>query len=354
MFLNLPTKFAVIPKNILVIRLSAMGDVAMSVPVIRAVSEQYPHAQILFLTRKTFNPFFEGIENLTLINPDLKGEHKGVAGLFKLFLQIKKQYKPSLVLDIHDVLRTKILRTFFRFSGVKISVIDKGRAEKKALTRRENKILKPLRHSTLRYADVFEKAGISLKLNKNSVLKPKISDKLQVFLSKDKKNIGIAPFAMHLQKQYPIEKSEKLINLLTQKGYRVLIFGGGKKELQFAEKMEQKHEDVFSIIGKFKLADEIALISRLDLMISMDSANMHIAALTGIHILSIWGGTHPFAGFTPFIADDKSHIIQRNDLDCRPCSVFGSKACFKSNLECFDINPEKIIDKIESISSILH
>ncbi len=337
-------------KNILVIRLSAMGDVAMSVPVIRAVSEQYPDVRILFLTRKTFNPFFEGIENLILINPDLKGEHKGVAGLFKLFKQIKKQYNPYLVLDIHNVLRTKILRTFFRFSGVKISVIDKGRAEKKALTRRENKILKPLRHSALRYADVFEKAGISLKLDKNHVLKPKISDKLQALLSKDKKNIGIAPFAMHLQKQYPLDKSEKLINLLTQKGYRVLIFGGGKKEQQFAENLEQKHENVLSVIGKFKLADEIALISHLDLMVSMDSANMHIAALTGIHILSVWGGTHPFAGFTPFIADEKSHIIQRDDLACRPCSVFGSKACFKNTLECFDIEPEKIVNEIESVT----
>ncbi len=336
-------------KTILIIRLSAMGDVAMSVPVVRAFSRQYPDRKILFLTRKIFNPFFADIENIVLINPDLNGEHKGIGGLFKLFRQIKKQHCPDMVLDIHDVLRSKILDLFFRLSGKKVYVIDKGRSEKKALTRTQNKILKPLKHSTQRYADVFAKAGFSLKLDKEHRFKPELGKDLQGLLSAKEKNIGIAPFAMHLQKQYPLDKSRKLIDLLTQKGYKVFIFGGGKKEQEFAEEISGKNKAVFSLIGKYGLSQEIALISRLDLMISMDSANMHIAALTGIHIVSIWGATHPFAGFTPFIAGDKSHIIQRKDLDCRPCSVFGSKACYKNTLECFDIAPEYIANRCTEI-----
>jgi len=122
--------------NILVIRLSAMGDVAMSVPVVKAYSQQYPDSKIFLLTRNLFNPFFDGIDNLTLINPDLKGVHKGIGGLYRLFNKIKKEVDPGLVLDLHDVLRSKILRTFFRLSGVKTYVIDKGRKEKKLLVRR--------------------------------------------------------------------------------------------------------------------------------------------------------------------------------------------------------------------------
>jgi len=77
-------------------------------------------------------------------------------------------------------------------------------------------------------------------------------------------------------------------------------------------------------------------------MISMDSANMHIAALTGIHIVSIWGATHPYAGFTPYISNSRSHIVQNEDLSCRPCSVFGNKPCYKGTMECFNIPPQKI------------
>jgi len=336
-------------KTLLIIRLSAMGDVAMSVPVIKALSEQYPDVRILFLTRKTFNPFFSEIKNLALINPDLKETHKGISGLFKLFKQIKKQYHPDAVLDIHDVLRSKIIRFFFKLSGKKVFVINKGRNEKKALTRPKNKILKPLKHSTQRYAEVFQKAGFILQLDKSSNYQAKTDTDFSNILSPDKKNIGIAPFAMHLQKQYPLNKTEKLIELLVQKGFRIFIFGGGEKEQIFAESIEKKYKEVVSVIGKFKLAEEIALIGKLYAMISMDSANMHIAALTGIPIVSVWGGTHPFAGFTPFIDDKKSHIIQRNDLDCRPCSVFGNKPCFKNNLECFDIPPENIAAVCEQL-----
>ncbi len=336
-------------QNILIIRLSAMGDVAMSVPLVRALSKQYPNSKILYLTRKSFNPFFSDIQNLVLINPDLNREHKGIWGLFKLYKQINKRYQPEFILDIHDVLRSKILRFFFKLSGKKVFVIDKGRKEKKALTRRENKILKPLKHSTLRYAEVAEKAGFSLKLSKKHVFKAELKGKLLDVLSKDKKNIGIAPFAMHIQKQYPLEKTEQVIDLLIKNGYRVLIFGGGKKEQEFADDLSKNSQDIISVIGKFSLDDEIKLISNLDLMISMDSSNMHIAALTGIHIVSVWGGTHPFAGFTPFVADEKSHIIQREDLACRPCSVFGSTACYKERLECFDIEAVNIVEQCKRI-----
>ncbi|MCF6240377.1 MAG: glycosyltransferase family 9 protein [Bacteroidales bacterium] len=336
-------------QTILFIRLSAMGDVAMSVPVVRALSKQYPHLKILFLTRKTFNPFFRDIPNLILINPDLKNEHKGIGGLFKLYKQIKLQYNPEVILDIHDVLRSKILRFFFKLSFTKVFVIDKGRKEKKALTRRKNKIRTVLKHSTLRYAEVAEKAGFLLKLDKNHVFKHKLRPELSNVLSNDKKNIGIAPFAMHQQKQYPIEKTQQVIALLIKNGYRVLLFGGGKQEQEFADNLSKKDKDIVSLIGKFSLDEEIDLISNLDLMISMDSSNMHIAALTGIHIVSIWGGTHPFAGFTPFIANEKSHIVQRNDLACRPCSVFGSTDCYKEHLECFDIEPAQIVEQCKLV-----
>ncbi len=336
--------------KILIIRLSAMGDVALSVPVIKALSEQCLDCELNMLTRKAFNPFFAGIKNLSIINPDFQNKHKGIFGLFKLYNKLKNEAEPDIIIDIHDVLRTKILRFLFILSGKKTFKIEKGRREKKHLCKKENKVFKQLKHSTERYKEVFYKAGLKLILqNDIQYSSTKRDIELDLFKNRNLKKIGIAPFAMHIQKQYPIEKMKDLIKLLNNKSYDIFIFGGGLSERKIAKSFEDEFEKVSSLIGKFSLEEEIEIMSNLDLMISMDSANMHIAALTGIKIVSIWGSTHPFAGFSPFIADEKSFIIQNENLDCRPCSVFGNKICYKKTLECFEtIKPEEIVEVCEN------
>ncbi|NOZ34891.1 MAG: glycosyltransferase family 9 protein [Chlorobi bacterium] len=330
--------------NVLVFRLSAMGDVAMSTAVLSAFSEQHPKNKIFMLTNKLFNPLFTGIPNITLINPDFKGKHKNIFGLYKLFKELQKEVKPDIIIDIHDVLRTKIIRFFFRLKGTDIVKIDKGRKEKKQLTRKKNKLFKQLKHSIQRYADTFKKAGLPLTLNNSYTLNFNITEESLNLLKGKEKKIGVAPFAKHLQKQYPLEMTEELIKLLSENNYKIFIFGGGKKEKEIAENLEKKYTDTISVIGKFSLENEIALINKLDVMITLDSGNMHLAALTSVNIISIWGATHPFAGFTPFVPAEKNHIIQNNNLHCRPCSVFGNKKCYKKTLEClYSVNPNDIL-----------
>lgn len=338
--------------KILVIRLSAMGDVAMSVPVFKTLSEQHSNDDFYLITNKLFNPFFSDIRNLTLINPDLKEKHKGIKGLFQLYKKIKKEINPDIVVDIHDVLRTKIIRFFFRLSGTKSVKINKGRKEKRQLTRRKNKILKPLKHTVTRYKEAFLKAGISIELHPYSVPEFKVNSfELKKLLHGNNKKIGIAPFAKHPQKQYPINKTEALIQKLTDENYKIFLFGGGKKEKHIAEYIAEKNPDVTSLVGKFPLEEEIAFINQLDAMITPDSGNMHIAALTSVKIISIWGATHPFAGFTPYIPDEQFHIIQNNNLSCRPCSVFGNKPCYKNTIECLQlIDSEEIIKICKKIT----
>ncbi len=336
--------------KLLVIRLSAMGDVALSVPVIKAVSEQNKDAEIYLMTNKLYNVFFEGIENVKFINPDLKVKHKGFIGLFNLYREIKKEISPDFIIDIHDVLRTKILRLFFSVSGTKTYKINKGRKEKKKLTRKKNKILKPLKHTSERYLEVFEKAGFPVKLSYNGK-NLSISSKIIDLTKGKKKKIGIAPFAKHLQKQYPIEKTEELIKKLSGNGFHVFLFGGGEKEKTIAENIAGKYQNTISVIGKLSFKEEIELIAGLDVMITPDSGNMHIAALTSTKIISVWGATHPFAGFTPFVPSKQHFILQNENLSCRPCSVFGNKKCYKNTLECLrSITPEEIYELCEKIT----
>jgi len=328
-------------KRLLVIRLSAMGDVALSVPVIESFLEQFPDIEMAMLTRKAFNPFFKDIHNLKIINPSFDKNHKGLFGIYKLSKSIKKEFNPDFVIDIHDVLRTKLLRFFFKTFGVKSTKIDKGRKEKRELVRYENKVLKKLKHTAQRYADCFRNAGFVFNFPdpENSILN-EIDNSLPKL-----KNIGIAPFAKHLQKQYPFDLMKQVIAGLVQNGRQVYIFGGGSNEKEIAERLEIEFPGVISLIGKYSLEEEMEKVSQMDIMITGDSANMHIAALMNTKIVSVWGATHPFAGFTPYAPGHKITYIQNNNLNCRPCSVFGNKPCFKGTLECLhSISPEMIID----------
>ena len=316
-------------KKILAYRFSAFGDVAMIVPVLKEFLAQNPDTEIVFVSRKNFSDLFDGVERLTFRGVNLD-DYKGFFGLRKLALELKNEFQPDFVADLHNVLRTKILSFFFK----KTATLDKGRTEKKLLTRKENKIKKPLKPTTERYADVFRKLGFTLKLSHQF---PKNSQQ--------KSGIGFAPFAQHAGKMLPIEKSLDLVKILS-KNHPIYLFGGGKKEVEILSKWEQEVENVTSLAGKLSLKEELQKISELELMISMDSANMHLASLVGTRVVSVWGATHYFAGFLGY-GQSENDIVEITDLACRPCSVFGNKPCFRGDYACLhQIEISEILKKI--------
>ena len=333
-------------EKIIVLRFSAMGDVAMVASVLKEFSAQNTSVEIIMVSRTAFKPFFDGIENLTFHAIQPKTIHKGINGLYKLYQELRK-YKPTAVADLHDNLRSRIVSTFFRLAEIKIRRIDKGRAEKKALTRSVNKIFKPLRQTVERYADVFLELGFDVKLShklKKSLLEIPAKAK-KLFEDKAIKKVGISPFAQHIYKIYPLEKMEAVIASLSTLGYELFIFGGGTIEQAIAEQCAKAYPNTHNLIGSFNLTEELAIISNLDLMLSMDSAGMHIASLVGIPVVSVWGPTHPYAGFLGY-GQLESDCIQI-DHPARPNSIYGNKPCLCGVASCMDlINPQTIVDKI--------
>ena len=318
-----------------------MGDAAMTVPVIKNLLNQHPDVKVTVVSDGFFAPIFSGIERCAFISADLKGKHKGIAGLYSLAASIKKQHKINAVADLHDVLRSYILRKFFLFT--KTAVIDKGRAEKKKLARKNAKILTPLKSTHQRYADVFSALGYAVELKAANSFKPvhKTPALLQNF--QHKKRIGIAPFAKHKGKTYPY--MEQVVAALSQHNHLQLFLLGGKSDAPELEKWAAKYEHTLSIAGKYSFEEELHLISYLDVMVSMDSANMHLASLYNVPVISVWGATHPFAGFTGW-QQPPENIVQA-ELFCRPCSVFGNKPCYRENYECMHIiRPSAIVEKM--------
>ena len=326
----------------------------MTVPVLRAFVKQHPKVKITVLSKPFLKPLFINITNVSFYAADVNGKHKGFFGIFKLFKELKL-LNITAIADLHNVLRSKILRTFFKFSLTKVAFINKGRKEKRALTQTENKVFKQLKTTHERYADVFRNLGFKLDISNPKLPSKQLLTKevLTITGKKNTKWIGIAPFAQYNSKMYPLDLMEQVILELSKKeNLTILLFGGGKKEIEILEGIANKYPNTINVAGKIKLAKELNLISNLDSMLSMDSGNAHFSAMLGIKTFTIWGITHPFTGFAPFNQPFENAILpDLGKYPNIPCSIYGNKVCEGYENVMRSITSEKVVQKIlESIS----
>jgi ADP-heptose:LPS heptosyltransferase len=332
-------------------RLSAMGDVAMTVPVLRAFAKQYPEVKITVISRPFFKPLFDGIPNLSFFAFDEKNRHKGFLGLLRLFNDLKPLQIDAFA-DLHNVLRSKVVRSLFALNGKKVAAVDKGRDEKKALTRSENKIFKPLTSMFERHVKVFSELGFPIDLSAPEFpSKQKLdSEVINLIGEKNKTWIGVAPFAQYDSKVYPLDLLQTVIDELDKNpDYKIFLFGGGNKEIEILNLLSKGKENVINIAGKIKFDQELRLIRHLDLMLSMDSGNAHIAAMLGTKTITLWGATHPFTGFSPFNQPFENAIVSdRNQFPKLPTSVYGNKKVEGYENAMRTISPETVVEKIKT------
>lgn len=338
---------SMISNKVLVMRFSALGDVAMTIPVVRAFLGQHPEKEVLMLSNEQFAGLFEDIDRLQFIGVDLKNKYKGLIGIFRIYQMLKKQYQFYAVADLHAVLRTFLLGFLLRLGKKKLAILNKGRLEKFALTRKGAKIFRPLPHATERYMDVFKRLelGIDGKLDLSNA---------DIQVKKDSKNaskkikIGFAPFAKHDAKMYSLDKFKEVVRHFDNDVFEIYFFGGGGAERRILNEWESQFTHVIKKPEGISLKQELEIMKGLKLMVTMDSANMHLASLVGVEVVSIWGATHPYAGFYGY-NQNPLNAVQVN-LACRPCSVFGNKTCWRGDNACMQqISTDVIIEKVEGL-----
>ena len=164
----------------------------------------------------------------------------------------------------------------------------------------------------------------------------------------DDLKIGVAPYAMHKLKIWPEEYMIRLLQMISEKHKARFFLFGGKEDSDKLNLLQERIPDSQNTSGLLNLDEELALMSRLDLMIAMDSSNMHMAALSGIKVVSIWGGTDPLCGFGAW-KQPEEHIISIpvDQLTCRPCTVFGTGECRRGDLACMNwLTPEIVLKRI--------
>ena len=342
--------------HLLVVRFSALGDVAMTVPIVKALALSRPDVHISVASRPFAKAFYENLApNIDFVSIDLKEErYKGLRGLENLYKDLL-ELDPDVVADLHDVLRTKYLRMRFMLAGIPVSVIKKNRRQRKKLVNGGGGKMESV---FVRYSSVFENIGFTIPGLFNNTQRyrvmeikthtPECSQKLLTTV-KTRGGIGIAPFAAHKGKIYPIEHMERVIAILRHDvpQYPIILFGGRGKEEEIITSWCDKYENLFFASRECHgLRDEMYIMQYLLCMVSMDSANMHLASLVGTPVVSIWGATHTAAGFLGWqqSTDDVVDI----PMTCRPCSIYGNKECKRKDYAClYNIKPEAIVERIK-------
>lgn len=338
---------------ILVTRFSALGDIAMTIPALYDACRANPGEQFLMLTRKgPAKLFVNPPANLKVVGVDLN-DFKGVKGLWRLADKMKQAGVDRMV-DLHGVLRTIALRNFLSMRGVKVSVIRKGRAEKRSLTRDRKRKIHPLQTTLGRYRDTFRRAGLKTEPSDvsqrfRSVFPPEGADPAVFAAATPPKTpgerwIGVAPFARHKGKVYPAPLMLKVLeDVSSRPDTKVFIFAGGPEEEKLAAEWCAELPGMVNLAPlRLGFKGEMALMNHCETVLSMDSANMHMASLAGTRVVSVWGATHPYCGFMGF--NQKNDDTVQLDMSCRPCSVFGDKPCRRGDYHCLHgIAPARVV-----------
>jgi ADP-heptose:LPS heptosyltransferase len=342
--------------NIMIFRFSALGDILMTIPIVEALARTYPNVEITMVSRDFVRPLFEHLSgNVHFIGVDFKGQYKGFVGLERLYKRLVEE-EPTHIADLHDVIRTKYLRMRFQLAGYWAHSINKERKKRKEFLKADVKLQQ--KTSFQKYTEVFEALGFPLpnpsftsifgeERGDLNLLAEPYRGTLKEGHAQQMRLVGVAPFAAHEGKIYPLDKMETVVRLLVEDiKNRVFLFGSGKKENEVLEGWSKKYAGVTNMTGVLgSLYREAVFMSHLNVMITMDSANMHLAALTHTPVLSIWGATHPYAGFLGW-GQSHDNVIQE-DLPCRPCSIYGSKPCIKGDFPCLNgIAPERVVARV--------
>lgn len=347
----------------LAIRFSALGDVAMTVPAVASFAHAYPEHQVYVLSVRRVAPLFENLaDNVHFVGVDLK-KYKGLHGLHNLYNELQELHI-DYIADLHGVLRSNIIRRLFKKNGAKVACIHKGKIAKWRLTRKYFKRMYPVKSTIRRYHDVFARLGFPFAFSFAGLKLPdgacKVADGLMkcntsnhimddepFFVNCDTPyHVGIAPFASYPGKAYPLEQQELVLDALTHRDdVTVYLFGGGEKEACLLDEWSHRYPHTVSLAGRFSLSEELASIQRLDVLVTMDSANSHLASLVGTRVVSVWGATHPFCGFIGW--HEANNTLIQTDLKCRPCSVFGKRSCRRGDYACLTgIEPSRIVSAV--------
>ena len=338
----------------LIIRFSPISNVAMLVPLLESMTRLQPQEKFVVISRTFLKPLFAGLPNTTFIGTDIRNKHKGTIGTLKLLSELKT-LDIKRVIDLQNSRKSIFLKLLLKAISptTKLQTIRHQWIKEFLLLKNGFKKTQPLKTVFELYNECFLKSGLKtddnfIKIsNISKIIPQKIKD---LYGNKKGYWIGIAPFAQHQGKILPSKKMKEVISYFDkQPETKIFLFGAGEVEYEMLSDWETLFHNTFAVYTSLNLQEALELMYHLDVMVSMDSANMHLASLVKLPVVSIWGASHHCAGSLGW--KQSSNNIIENDLACRPCSILGRKRNKHCTIKykCLDIDSKKIIEKIETI-----
>lgn len=337
-----------------------MGDVAMLVQLLYAVARANEQHEFILLTQPFLTELLlDAPDNVEAMAIDIRREEHSLLGLVRYAQRLRREHFDA-VLDLHDVLRTKLLRGLLRLTGVPTQHLVKPRQARRRLVADDpKKDLTPLPPMWSLYQQVFRLAGLTVPESiPPVVIHPSILatfERLHPELltrGSERIRLGVAPFASTPAKTYDLKRMLQVIRQLEEtERFEIFLFGGRGREQATLEEWALGRQYLRSVAGQLDLSNELILMASLRAMISMDSANMHLASLVGTRVFSVWCCTHPAAGFLG-IGQRWEDCLQPEDAPRRPCSIFGNnKRCHTGeNFACSRaLAPERIVQAVTSL-----
>lgn len=320
--------------RILIIRFSSIGDIVLTSPVVRCISQQVKDAEIHYLTKP-------GYASLLEANPHIHKVHT-LQRSWKDTVRSIRHISPDAVVDLHNNLRSRRLRMAL---AARSSAFPKLNLRKWALVNLKWDAM-PNLHIVQRYL----KAATFLGVKDDGL-------GLEHFLGEDTRDLTLSypqlqekPFvaiaigAQHYTKKLPESQLLSLVSQLDAHGIPTVLVGGPEDEA-VADTICHEHPNTISFCGKASLQESAGLIARATLVIAHDTGMMHIAAALRKPVISIWGNTVPELGMYPYYGDENNLVKQREQgmireiggLSCRPCSKLGHNACPKGHFKCMNL-----------------
>lgn len=343
--------------TILVTKFREFTDVIMTLPVVYSACGSNPGTSFVFVTRPSLTQLFiNPPRNLRVEGKDISA-FKGLGGALKLWKELKNAYTPDFYVCLDNEVFFRSVTSVARIGGMRCSILREA-PNKRQLIRKNNKIMLPLLTARSRYREAFFRAGIPVQEHFQGIFgkcgkgDPSLFSSVTPPPSGGETWVGIAPFAKHKGKSYPPRLMEEVLSILENEipGLKVILFGGGEEERKLLGEWNKRHAVAISpAVARLGFPAELSLLSYLDVMLTMDSANMHLASLVGVPVITVWGATHPYCGFKGWHQNESGSISL--PMPCRPCSLYGDRACHRGDYYCLtSIKPRFIADKVIAAS----
>ena len=341
--------------NILVIRLSSLGDIILTAPLIKSLRQTYPDAQIDYCTKAEYAEVLRFNPNINnIIEADDNLTFSKLCSLKKIL----KHEQYDIVIDAHNKFNTFYLRLFL---GRKTLKFKKYSFRKFLLVNFKINLMKNLPPITERYCNILipllrgvdvrhmpDSRGVLSEIYTDLYSQSQVEGLLIDIHLTDKKLICIVPSSKHFTKTYPTELYAELINKFDKDKYSFALAGKGKDKINIDIIKSKTGNNVFDLCDKLNTLELFELIKKCRLVISGDTGHMHIAEAAGVPIIMLAGSSVREFGFYPLLQN--AVILENNKLNCRPCSHIGRKSCPKMHFKCMrEITPEEIKNAAESL-----